>query len=126
VRAWVRHSNGVEAEVSMDGQSGTPKAVVSRDSGTGMQSNTVAVSETSLQPTDSLVVRVYMKLGTGNWNQAATFTTEQLQATRLQAITWTIYYYTSHSYSTRLDRTTGKYYWGTPVYNSRIQNLQYY
>jgi hypothetical protein len=126
VRAWVRHSNGVEAEVSMDGQTGTPKAIISRDSGSGIQSNTVAVSETSLQSTDSLIVRVYMKIGSGNWNLAATFSTEQLQATRLQSVTWTVYYYTSYSYSIRLDRTTGKYHWGTPTYNSRVQNLQYY
>ena len=28
IRAWVRHSNGVEQEISLDGQAGTPKANV--------------------------------------------------------------------------------------------------
>jgi len=124
IRAWIRHSNGAEAEITLDGQTGTPKAIVSRISGSGIQSSTVTVTETQLQPTDALVVRVYMKIGSGAWTQCATFTTEQLQATRLKATTWTVYYYTYAYASIRYERTTGKYYWGTPDYNSRIQNIQ--
>lgn len=126
VRAWVRHSNGVEQEISLDGQTGTPKAVVSRSTtGGGMQSNTVNVAQTTLQSTDSLVVRVYMKLGSGSWNLCATFTTEQLQATKINSATWTVYYHTDRFWSSSTNRTTGKFYWGTATYNSRIQNLRY-
>ncbi|MGD0496312.1 MAG: hypothetical protein ABSB28_09815 [Candidatus Bathyarchaeia archaeon] len=125
IRAWVRHSNGVEQEISLDGQTGTPKALVGRSSGSGLQSNTVSVAQTALQQTDSLVIRVYVQVGGSGWNLCATFTTEQLQATTLQAATWTVYYYTFASYIRLYNWTASTFYWGTTTYNSRIQNLQY-
>jgi len=125
IKAWVRHSNGVEAAITLDGQTSAPKAVVSRTSGSGMQSNTVSVTGTSLQSTDTLVIRVYMKFGSGAWSECATFTTEQLQATSLQTATWTVYYYTS-AIRNRVDQTTsGTFFWGSTTYYSRIQNLAY-
>jgi hypothetical protein len=125
IRAWVRHSNGTEQEITLDGQTGTPKAVVSRISGSGLQSGTVAVAQTALQLTDSLVVRVYAQVGDSDWALSAAFTTEQLQATTLQTATWTLYYYTYAYFNWRTDTTTAKLYWGTTTYNTRIQNLQY-
>ena len=125
IRAWVRHSNGVEQEISLDGQTGTPKAVVWRSSGSGIRSSTVSVAQTAMQQTDSLVVRVYVQVGGSDWTLCATFTTEQLQATILKAVTWTVYYYTYASWNRLTDWTTSRFYWGTSTYNSRIQNLQY-
>ncbi len=126
IRAWVRHSDGTEQELSLDGQTGTPMAVVSRGSGSGLQSATVTVAQTALQPTDSLVVRVYTKVGTDSgWTLSAAFTTEQLQATTLQATTWTVYYYTYAFWNRYIERETAKLYWGTTTYNTRIQNIQY-
>jgi len=125
IRAWVRHSNGAEQEISLDGQTGTPTAVVSRARGSGMQSGTVSVAQTGLQQTDSLVIRVYVQVGDSDWTLCATFTTEQLQATTLKAVTWTVYYYTYTSWNRLTDWTTSMLYWGTTTYNSRIQNLQY-
>jgi hypothetical protein len=126
IRAWVRHSNGTEQEISLGGQTGTPMAVVSRGSGSGIQSATVTVAQTMLQPTDSLVIRVYTKVGTDStWTLSATFTTEQLQSTTLQATTWTVYYYTYAHWNRYTETETAKLYWGTTTYNTRIQNLQY-
>jgi len=125
IRAWVRHSNGVEQEISLDGQTGTPKAVVGRSSGSGIESGTVSVAQTALQQTDSLVIRVYVQVGGSGWTLCATFTTEQLQATTLQATTGTVYYYTYASYLRPYNWTTSTFYWGTTTYNSQIQNLQY-
>jgi hypothetical protein len=125
IRAWVRHSNGTEQEIALDGQTGTPKAQVSRSSGYGMQSNTVSVTQRSMQATDSLVVRVYMDIGGGGWTLAAAFTTEQLGATTLTGTTWTVYYYTWATYNRITDKTYGRYYWGDSAHDSRIQNLQY-
>ncbi len=125
IRAWIRHSNGVEQEISLDGQTGTPKAVVYRTVGSGVQSNTVTVAQTALQQTDSLVVRVYAKVGTSDWTASATFTTEQLQASTLKATTWTLYYYTYAYYYRTYNFTASTFYWGTSTYNSQIQNLQY-
>ncbi|MGD0494435.1 MAG: cohesin domain-containing protein [Candidatus Bathyarchaeia archaeon] len=125
IRAWVRHSNGVEQEISLDGQTGTPKAVVWRSSGSGIQGGTVSVAQAGLQQTDSLVIRVYVQVGGSGWTLCATFTTEQLQATTLQATTWTAYYYTYAYYIRPYNWTTSTFYWGTTTYNSRIQNLQF-
>jgi hypothetical protein len=124
IRAFVRHSNGVEQEISLNGQTGTPQAVVSRSMGSGLEGATVPVAQTALQSTDSLVVCVYMNVGGSGWTLAATFTTEQLNATTLQATTWTVYYYTGASYS-RQYGSTGVFYWGDTTYESEIQNLQY-
>jgi hypothetical protein len=121
MRVFVRHSDGTETEVALDGQTGTPKAVVS---GSGLQSANTSVSQTTLQSTDSLVVRVYIWLGVDNgWSLCTTFTTEQLQASTLQAATWTVYYYTRTTFN-RLYGFSGTFYWGN-TYNSRVQNLQY-
>ena len=123
IRAWVRHSNGVEQEIGLDGQTGTPKATVGGGFA-GMKSSTVSVAQISLQSADSLVVRVYVQIAEGSWNLCATFTTEQLQSSTLIQTTWTVYYYTSSTYNRITDRTTAKFSWGTRTYNSRIQNLQ--
>jgi hypothetical protein len=125
IRAWVRHSNGAEQEISLNGQTGTPQAAVWRGSGSGIQSGSVSVAQTSLQPTDSLVVRVYVQFEESDWALCASFTTEQLQATTLQTATWTLYYYTYAYFNWRTETTTAKLYWGTTTYNTRIQNLQY-
>lgn len=121
IRVFVRHSDGTETEVVLDGQAGTPKAVVG---GSGLQSANTSVSQTTLQSTDSLVVRVYVWLGVDNgWSPYATFTTEQLQASTLQAATWTVFYNVRTTFN-RLSGYTGTFYWGN-TYNSRVQNLQY-
>jgi len=124
IRAWVRHSNGVEQEISLDGQTGTPEATVGGGSA-GIRSSTVSITQTALQSTDSLVIRVYLQIADEPWNLCGTFTTEQLQSSTLKATTWTVYYYTFSVYNRMTDRTTAKFYWGTTTYNSRIQNLQF-
>jgi hypothetical protein len=125
VRAWIRHSDGTEQEINMDGQTGTPKAVVWRSSGSGIQSGAVSVAQTGLQPNDSIVIRVYVQVGDSDWTLCETFTTEQLQVTMLQATTWIVYYYTWASYNRLYDVTRARLYWGDTTHNSRIQNLQY-
>jgi hypothetical protein len=124
IRAFVRHSNGSEQEISLNGQTGTPQAVVSMSSGAGLLSATVSVAQTALQPTDSLVIRVYMKVGSSGWTLCATFTTEQLQASTLQAATWTVYYYVGANWNRITQKESAGFYWGA-TYDSRIQNLQY-
>jgi hypothetical protein len=128
IRAWVRHSNGTEQEITLDDQTGTPKAQVERIGptyGSGIQNNTVSVTQKSMQATDSLVVRVYIEIGSGNWTLAATFTTEQLGATTLTGTTWTVYYWTIATYISITGKTYGRYDWGDSAHDSRIQNLKY-
>jgi len=122
IRVWKRGSAGNETEIT----GGTPVAQVSRSrNGEGMQSNTWSCPQTSLQSTDAIIVRVYMKFGSGEWQLCSTFITEQLQASQLDSVQWTVYYYTWCFYDRWEGITSGSYDWGTTTCNSRIQNFQY-
>jgi len=120
IRAWVRASNGTEYEVTLDGQTGTPKATVT-STGWGA----VNVTQMSMETTFSLVIRVYVSIEGGAWTNMATFTTTQLGKTSLQETTWSVYYHVSTSYYPQIDRTTARFYWGDASHMSRIQNLQF-
>ena len=122
IRVWKRDSAGSETEIT----GGTPVAQVSRSrNGEGLQSNTWSCPQTSLQSTDAIVVRVYMKFGSGEWQLCSTFITEQLQASQLDSVQWTVYYYTWRFYDRWEGITSGSFDWGTTTYNSHIQNFQY-
>jgi len=122
IRVWKRSANGTEVELI----SGSPVAIVSRStSGQGLQSSTWNCPTTSLNPTDSLVVRVYYKFDfQSNYTLSSQFTTVQLNATSLTGQTWTVYYYTSRSYNSQQHKTYMYYYWDN-TYLSRIENLDY-
>lgn len=130
IRVWKRNSSGTETEIT----SGTPVAQVSRSSiASGLQSATWTPSTTSLNTTDSIVVRVYIQVGTNGWQQGATspiFTTEQLGNSILDNQTWTIYYYTQYtgfSGTPASNRyTAGTFHWGSATYNSRIENFSHF
>lgn len=93
-RVWKRASNGTETEIT----SGDAVAVVSRNSdGAGLQSATWNCPETSLASTDAIVVRVYMDTSNPPATLRREFVTEQLGASKLDAETWTFYYYTEKS-----------------------------
>jgi hypothetical protein len=120
IRVWKRSSAGVETEIT----GGTPVAVVSRSSdGDGLQNATWSCPETPLNPTDSIVVRLYIRLGTGAWTEEVVFTTEQLGTTILNAATWTVYLYTNRTYDRDFDITYAYFRWGASTYNSRIANF---
>ena len=118
IRVWKRSSGGTETEIT----SGTPVAQVSRSvAGEGIQSATWNCQETALDEGDSIVVRVYHKFSNQEtWTEANTWQTEDLPGDKLNAITWTIYYYTRY-----VDLTSGWFHYGSSTYNSRIENFQY-
>jgi len=120
IRVWKRSSDGVETEIT----GGTPVAVVRRSAdGAGLQNAAWSCPETPLNPTDSIVVRLYIRLGTGAWTEKAAFTTERLGTTILNAATWTVYLYTGRAYDVDFDITYAPFYWGTSTYDSRIENF---
>jgi len=122
IRVWKRNANGTETEIT----GATPVAQVSRSSdGEGMQSNTWSCPQTSLQETDAIVARVYMKFGSGSWQQCSTFITEQLEAAQLDPTQWAVHYYTWRYYASYEKTTYGFFKWGTSAYNSRIANFEY-
>jgi len=109
----IRHSDSSETSL------GTKVGQVQRNTdGQGIQSATWNVTVQTLVSTDSIVVRVYLKVGAGSWNLMATFTTEQLGASSLDAATWTFYYYTYYG-----SYYEARFYWGKSTYNSRIENF---
>jgi len=123
IRVWKRHADGTEEEIT----SGSRVATVARDEdGSGIQSATWDCPETSLDPTDAIVVRVYQAM-LGTDYLAAEFITEQLNAEQLNASTWTVYYWTAWSarYRDPYYYTTGYFRWGTSTYNSRIEGFTY-
>jgi hypothetical protein len=90
------------------------------DAGT-LRSTTADIPQTALASTDSIVVRVYAKIGTGSPATLTYFTTEQLGAQSLDASTWTFYFYLKGS---NVGSTIYDYwYWDTSTYPSRIENF---
>jgi len=62
------------------------------------KSATVNIPASTLNTTDSIVIRVYWRFADEtSWTLCATFTTEQLNAAQLDASTWTCYYTVSHT-----------------------------
>lgn len=120
IRVWKRSSGGTETEIT----SGIPVATVYRTSvGAGIQSNTWACPQTTLDSTDAIVVRVYGKLSA--WILLRTFITEQLDAQQLDSSTWTVYYYTQLSYDPIEELYNYVFWHGTSTYNSRIENFSW-
>ena len=125
VRVWKRTSGGVETEIT----AGTPVAQVSVPSSSGSKSNTWACPGSTLNTTDSIVVRVY-GYASPSWTELTDtdlsvkddFTTEQLGATQLDSVTWTVvYYFQIHTTAPIYHR----FNWGNSTYPSQIQNLSY-
>jgi len=121
IRVWKREADGTETEVT----AGTPVAVVSRTSGSGVQSATWDCPQTALNSDDAVVVRVYSRVGSGAWNARATFITEQLGASQLDSATWTVYYYTGYTYNPRWNMFSADFSWGSDDYPSRIEGFSY-
>jgi len=128
IRVWKRDAAGAETEIT----AGTPVAQVSRSSdGAGLQSNTWNCTQTTLTSTDSIVVRVYIKFGSGAWtllglaSPYSVYSTEQIGASQLDAATWTVHYYTEREYDPDEDTTGGMFAWGDALFNSRIENFSW-
>lgn len=127
IRVWKRSADGTETEIT----GGSPVAVVSL--GTiveGIFSATWNCPGTSLSSTDAIVVRWYMRFGSGSWQLCAQSITEQLGASSLDAATWTVYYYVAREEETIIIdfiavRTRGILYWGDSAHNTRIEGFSW-
>jgi len=103
---------------------GTPVATVSRTgTGSGMQSATWACPGAS--GVNRIEVRVYTRFGTDPWQETEKFITEDLGGVTLDAVTWTVYYWTRWYYSAAEDVTYGYYRFGDSVENSRVENFSW-
>jgi len=116
IRVWKVDSLGVETEIT----SGTAVAIAS-GTASALISATWNCPETPLDSTDKIRVRVYGDTYSPPDTLLQTFDSEALDATKLDAVTWTVYYYL---YRTRV---AGLYYYyfryGASTCNSRIENF---
>jgi hypothetical protein len=117
IRVYKRSANGTQTEITP----GQAVAIVQSVEESGYLSATWDCPETALTPTDAIVVEVW-EGATSPPSTAieATFITEQLGASKLDAATWTVYYYI---YYYGRPPVGVYFYWGTPTYNSRIENF---
>jgi hypothetical protein len=122
-RVWKRSSSGVETEIT----SGTPVAQCSKAVGDTTQTEMTATWDIlwaiSLEPTDAIVDRLYIKFGTGAWQLAMESITEQLGGQSLDPATWTYKCWYQREYISATKWTRGRMYFGSSSYNSRILNF---
>ena len=119
IKVWKRNSTGFETNLTGE----TPVAIVrfeEPDEGS-MKSAIWSAPLTSLNPNDSIVIRTYLMpdYNPGAWDEMIIWTTPQLEATQLNATTWTVYYYGS------LLGGEVKFYYNDPSTDSRIENFAY-
>jgi len=108
VRVWVVHENGALDELT-DGQ---PVAIVSRNTNDeGLKSATWNCPGYN-NIIDAIMIKVYQRFGTDEWDLRATFITENNLLIKLPEATWTFAYYTKREYSAPVDITTSEIYWG--------------
>jgi hypothetical protein len=116
----VRHADGTETAVA------SKVAQIQTTAGDFelTLSATVDIPETSLSPTDAIVVRVYWRFGDETaWTLCATFITEQLGASKLDAATWTCYYTESHTATLVPTPRSAMNFHIDGTYLSRIENF---
>lgn len=83
IRVWYRNNVGVETEIT----AGVPVAIVNIPAGTATVSANWNCPLTLLVSTDAIVVRLYFGPA---WTLQRTWITEQLGASQLDAVVWTV------------------------------------
>jgi len=122
INVWKRSSSGSETLIA---GGYTARVFIYYNSKEGYYSASWSHSAISLNPSDSIVVRVY---GYDEWSKSkclATFTTSQLGITYIPASTWTVYYYIRirNYFLIRQWYTNYYFYWGISSKDSRIENF---
>lgn len=121
IRVGIRHSDLTYTEIT----AGTPVALVSKGTlGKATLSNTWDCPETALASDDKIRVAIYVKLS-GVWHLLGSgCDTEILNAEKLDAATWTVYYYVDITW---LPPPTSMYVywirWNIVTYDTRIENF---
>jgi hypothetical protein len=122
IRVFVRHANGTEEEVT----DGTPVCQIFVSS-PGWYNASWDCPSRALQPTDTIVVRLYnASSSSGPWTLKRTWITEQLNAQRLDDSTWVVFYYFDVQVAI-VDYIVTSFIFrhGSATYNSRIEGFAY-
>jgi hypothetical protein len=108
VRVWVVHRNGATEELT----SGVPVAVVTRSVNGGGLRNATWLCPGYNSIVDAVMVKVYQRFETEDWNLRSTFITENDFLVKFPEATWTFNYYTIRQYRYDEDITYSKLLWG--------------
>ncbi len=120
-QVYIVGNNGALTDLS----GGSPVALLTRTTaGAGIQNASWIIGETWLNlGFDSLMVKVYLKLGTDDWVLKATHLTSLLLEKRINSSTLVFSCYTE--YSATAFTTTGTFRFGNSTYNSFIQGIAF-
>jgi len=116
IQIAVRHADGTETTLLP-----WTRFAIRGTSGYGYQTYNFACPQTSLSPTDAIVVRLRARNHGGS--AVATFITEQLGAGQLPSATWTFYVYTEAVVSKIA--SSAIILWGDSYHNTRVENFQW-
>jgi len=116
IQIAVRHADGSETTLLPWTQFASRAT-----SGSGYQAYNFSCPQTTLSPTDAVVVRLRARNLGGS--AVAEFITEQLGAGQLPSATWNFYIYTQASVSKY--GSSAIIDWGDAAHNTRIENFQW-
>ncbi|MCW1301505.1 MAG: hypothetical protein QXX71_03510, partial [Candidatus Nanoarchaeia archaeon] len=125
IRVWRRLSNQTEIEITNGVAVGIVSLLVGRTEIVTTLSSTWQAPNFSLDPTDSLVIRVYGGLSTPPTSLLATFTTEILGAHKLLSSTWKINYRVRRIVFDNPPTSCFDFLFGTSQNDSYVENLTY-
>ena len=122
-RVWKRAGDGTQTELTSGWTLHSARDV--NDRGSGIVSADWTCPATPLVATDSIVVGLRVLIGYKEFIKY--WATPPLNATELPNATWTIYLYTLRDYEIveGLPETTGRIWFDTATYDSRIANLSW-
>lgn len=97
IKMYKRSNTGVETQIPIDGSTEPQMAVMRNGIGEGLQISAGTPDYAGLEVTDSIVIKLWSKIGAGAWTEAgstAVWTTEQLGGYCIGGKLWGIQYYT--------------------------------
>ncbi len=119
IRVWKNSATGVETEIT----SGTAVAITGRTAqSSGYQTAAWTPPVTPLNPTDSIIVRLYASTSSPPTALRATFTTEILGANQLDASSWTCSYWTQVA---GIAQGGSNVQWGAATRNTNIAGFSW-
>lgn len=103
---------------------GSSTSVTKTEDYTGYITLTFNCPEKALLPSDAIYIRVVIYVGT--YPNFEAFVTYPLNASKLNASTWSLILFVKRYYDPNTGLTTGSFFWGwDPYMNSRIENFSW-
>jgi len=122
IKPYILHADGTRTSLSAD------QIVAQVTEAAGMPPTLLSATwdcpETALEPTDAILIEVWGNPSGAGWTKLGEFVTKRLGASKLNAVTWTVYYWISTPYKPAIiGYTAGIRFHFDGAYDSRIQNF---